>query len=207
MKLSVETIDNKSAGTAELKDSIFAVPFRQDIIARMIAWQLAKRQSGTHQTKTISMISGTTRKPFRQKGTGNARQGSLRSPQFRGGATIFGPQSRSHAHKLTKKFRNLALRTALSQKCRADDFHLFDSLALNSNKTSAFKATFARFLTEKTLVVDLKPSALELRKSGGNIPNVNILPVEGLNVYDLVKHRHLVISKEALLQLEEKLNV
>ncbi len=207
MKFSVETIQSKSAGTADFKDSIFAVPFRQDVVARMISWQLAKRQAGTHQTKTISMISGTTRKPHAQKGTGKARQGSLRSPQFRGGATIFGPQTRSHAHKLTKKFRNLALRTALSEKCRGEGFHLFDSLALVDSKTSTFKSTFARFLSEKTLVVDVRLSAFELRKAGRNIPNVNILPVEGVNVYDLVKHRHLLISKDALLQLEERLNV
>lgn len=206
MKLDVKTIDNKATGSVDLKDAVFAVPYRQDVIARTVAWQLAKRQAGTHQTKTISMISGTTRKPFRQKGTGNARQGSLRSPQFRGGATIFGPQTRSHAHKLTKKFRKLALRTALSEKCRGNDFHVFDALKLKSAKTAEFTMAFTNFISEKTLLIDTKDNALELRKAGGNIPNVNVLPVEGVNVYDLVKHRHVLISKDAAQQLEERLN-
>jgi large subunit ribosomal protein L4 len=206
MKLSVKTIDDTVKGSIDLSEAVYGVPYRQDIIARMVAWQLSKRQAGTHQTKTISMISGTTRKPFRQKGTGNARQGSLRSPQFRGGATIFGPQSRSHAHKLTRKFRKLALKTALSEKLRAENLYVFDTFDIPSSKTSDFAKSFASYVNLKTLFIDVKEKALRLRQAGSNLPNVDVLPVEGVNVYDLVRHNHILISKEAAKQLEEKLN-
>src|SRR5499425_3618047 len=116
MKCSVVTLDNAPAGEIELDEEVFGLPVRQDILARVVNWQLAKRRAGTHKTKGISDIAGTTKKPYSQKGTGNARQGSLRSPQFRGGATIFGPVPRSHAHDLPKKVRKLALKNALSAK-------------------------------------------------------------------------------------------
>ncbi|USO01040.1 MAG: 50S ribosomal protein L4 [Alphaproteobacteria bacterium] len=206
MKLSVKTINDVVKGSLELSDAVYGVPYRQDIIARMVTWQLSKRQAGTHQTKTISMISGTTRKPFRQKGTGNARQGSLRSPQFRGGATIFGPQSRSHAHKLTRKFRKLALKTALSEKLRADSLCVFDNFDLSSLKTADFAKSFASYLHLKTLLIDVKEKVGLLRQAGSNLPNIDVLPVEGVNVYDLVRHKHVLISKEAAKQLEEKLD-
>src|SRR5215469_2284106 len=118
MKLPVKNLANEAVGEIELDDAIFGVPVRQDLIARAIHWQLAKRRAGTHKTKGISEISGTTKKPYKQKGTGNARQGSLRSPQFRGGAVIFGPVVRSHAHDLNKKVRKLALKTAISAKLK-----------------------------------------------------------------------------------------
>ena len=116
MKCDVITLDNKSAGSIELPEAVFGLPVRSDILARMVRYQLAKRRAGTHKAKGISDISGTTKKPYNQKGTGRARQGSLRSPQFRGGAVIFGPVVRSHEHGLPKKVRKLALKTALSSK-------------------------------------------------------------------------------------------
>src|ERR1700750_2741811 len=116
MKLPVKNLANESVGEIDLDDAIFGVPVREDLIFRVVNWQLAKRRSGNHKTKGVSEISGTTKKPYNQKGTGRARQGSLRSPQFRGGARIFGPVVRSHEHDLTKKVRKLALRTALSGK-------------------------------------------------------------------------------------------
>ena len=119
MKIDVVTLDNEKAGSIELADPVFAAPVRGDILARVVNWQRAKRRAGTHNTKGISEIRGTTAKPYKQKGTGRARHGSRRSPQSRGGAVIFGPKPRSHAHKLPKKVRRLALRSALSSK-RAD---------------------------------------------------------------------------------------
>src|SRR5476649_1163614 len=113
MKLKIVTLENKAAGEIELNDAIFGLKVRKDLLHRMVEWQRAKAQAGTHKTKTVSEISGTTKKPWKQKGSGNARAGSLRSPQFRGGATIFGPVVRSHAIDLPKKVRNLALRVAL----------------------------------------------------------------------------------------------
>jgi len=116
MKVAVKNLDNKDVGNIDLDEAVFGVASRPDILARMVAWQLAKRRAGTHKTRGISEISGTTAKPWRQKGTGRARSGSVRSPQFRGGATIFGPVVRDHGHKLPKKVRKLALKTALSVK-------------------------------------------------------------------------------------------
>ena len=116
MKLTVRNLDNQEVGDIELADEVFGLPVRRDILARVVNWQLAKRRAGTHKTKGISEIQGTTKKPYKQKGTGRARQGSLRSPQFRGGATIFGPVVRSHEFSLQKKVRKLGLKTALSAK-------------------------------------------------------------------------------------------
>src|ERR1700733_2434023 len=128
MKLKVVTWDNKVAGDIELSAAVFGVAMRQDILHRMVEWQLAKRRAGTHKTKGVSEISGTTKKPWKQKGTGRARAGSLRSPQFRGGATIFGPVVRSHALGLPKKVRNLALCVALSAKQAEGKLFIIDSL-------------------------------------------------------------------------------
>ena len=116
MKIDVVTLDNEKAGSIELADPVFAAPVRGDILARMVNWQRAKRRAGTHNTKGISEVRGTTAKPYKQKGTGRARHGSRRSPQWRGGSVTFGPKPRSHAHKLPKKVRRMALRAALSSK-------------------------------------------------------------------------------------------
>src|ERR671938_1168523 len=135
MKVQVKSLDNKDLGEIELADEVFGVEVRKDILARMVNWQLAKRRQGTHKTKGISEISGTTKKPYRQKGTGRARQGSLRSPQFRGGAVIFGPVVRSHAFGLQKKVRRLALKTALSAKHADGKLVVLDAAAVDKAKT------------------------------------------------------------------------
>src|SRR5690242_20873714 len=141
MKLKITDIDSKAHGELDLADDvykdIFERPVRKDILARAVNWQLAKRRAGTHKTKEIGDISGTTKKPYSQKGTGNARQGSLRSPQFRGGATIFGPVPRSHAHDLPKKVRKLALKTALSAKAADGRLVVLDRAAADGHKTKA----------------------------------------------------------------------
>src|SRR3990170_8228745 len=135
MKCSVTNLDNKKVGDIDLDEAVFGLPLRPDILARMVNWQLAKRRAGTHKTKGISDISGTTRKPYRQKGTGRARQGSLRSPQFRGGAVIFGPVVRSHEFDLQKKVRKLGLKTALSAKQAEGKLMVIDAARLDEAKT------------------------------------------------------------------------
>ena len=136
MKHQVSSLDNKSVKDIDLEKAIFGVPYKEDIIYRMIRYQSAKKQSGNHKTKGISEISGTTKKPFKQKGTGSARQGSKRSPQMRGGAVIFGPQVRSHAHKLPKKIKNLALKIALSKKLSDGKLKVVSDIKLAKSKTS-----------------------------------------------------------------------
>src|SRR3984957_18430076 len=144
MKVAVKTLDNKSAGDLKLSDAVFGAEMRKYILARMVKYQLDKRRAGTHKTKGVSEISGTTKKPWKQKGTGRARAGSLRSPQFRGGATIFGPVVRSHALGLPKKVRNLALRIALSAKQAEGKLVIIDSLTVKDAKTKAVVAAFAK---------------------------------------------------------------
>src|SRR5438876_3798136 len=140
MKLSVRNSDNQQAGDIELADAVFGVKVRPDILARVVAWQLAKRRAGTHKTKGVSEISGTTKKPYKQKGTGRARQGSLRSPQFRGGAVIFGPVVRSHGFDLQKKVRRLGLKTALSAKQAEGKLVVVDEARLDAEKNKALRA-------------------------------------------------------------------
>src|SRR5258706_14356643 len=143
MKLTVRNLDNQEVGDIELAEEVFGLPVRRDILARVVDWQLAKRRAGTHKTKGISEISGTTKKPYRQKGTGRARQGSLRSPQFRGGARIFGPVVRDHAYDLPKKVRKLGLKTALSVKQAEGKLIVVDSLG-ESAKTKELAQAFAK---------------------------------------------------------------
>src|SRR5229473_404565 len=128
MKLAITNLDNKEVGSIDLAEAVFGLPVRRDILARMVNWQLAKRRAGTHKTKGISDVQGTTKKPWKQKGTGRARQGSLRSPQFRGGAVIFGPHPRDHGYDLPKKVRQLALKTALSSKVASGELLVVENL-------------------------------------------------------------------------------
>src|SRR5919204_2436298 len=143
MKLTVRNLDNDEIGDIELSDEVFGLPVRRDILARVVNWQLAKRRAGTHKTKTISEISGTTKKPYRQKGTGRARQGSLRSPQFRGGAVIFGPVVRSHEFGLQKKVRRLGLKTALSAKQAEGKLVVLEEARLDDAKTKVLRTRLA----------------------------------------------------------------
>src|SRR5579863_1709152 len=154
MKLPVKSLDNKAAGDIEVADDIFGLPVRKDILARMVQWQLAKRRAGTHKTKGISDISGTTKKPWKQKGTGRARQGSLRSPQFRGGAVIFGPVVRSHEFSIQKKVRRLALKTALSAKQAEGKLVVLDKAAAAEPRTGALADRLEKFGWESVLIID-----------------------------------------------------
>lgn len=154
MKTNVISLDNKAVGEIELADEVFGVAVRSDLLHRMVSYQLSKRRAGTHKTKGISEISGTTKKPFAQKGGGRARQGSLRSPQFRGGATIFGPVVRSHAFDLPKKVRTLALKTALSAKAAEGKLIVLDQAKLSAPKTKELATRLKALGWGSVLVID-----------------------------------------------------
>ncbi|MFD2233121.1 50S ribosomal protein L4 [Phaeospirillum tilakii] len=205
MKTSVISLDNQTVGEIELADSVFGLPVRADLLFRMVNWQLAKRQAGTHKTKGISDISGTTKKPFAQKGGGRARQGSLRSPQFRGGATIFGPVVRSHAHDLPKKVRKLALKTALSAKAADGKLVVLDTAAAATPKTRELAARLASLGWSSVLVIDGAAVDGNFALASRNIPYVDVLPQAGANVYDILRRDTLVLTREAVEALEARL--
>jgi len=204
MKLKVHNLDNKEVGDIDLADEVFGLPVRSDILARVVNWQLAKRRAGTHKTKGISDISGTTKKPYKQKGTGRARQGSLRSPQFRGGAVIFGPVVRSHEFGLQKKVRKLGLKTALSAKQAEGKLVVIDAANVAEAKTKALRAQFATLGWESVLIID---GAVDegFAKAARNLPKVDVLPQQGANVYDILRRDTLVLTRQAVEQLEARL--
>jgi large subunit ribosomal protein L4 len=205
MKCPVTNLDAQQVGDIELDDSVFGLPVRKDILARMVNWQLAKRRAGTHKTKGISEISGTTRKPYKQKGTGRARQGSLRSPQFRGGAVIFGPVVRSHAHDLPKKVRKLALKTALSSKQADGKLVVIDTARLDGARTKELAGRLGRLGWNSVLVIDGPVVDENFRRAAANIPAVDLLPQQGANVYDILRRDTLVLTREAVQHLEARL--
>jgi len=204
MKLKVHNLDNKEVGDIDLADEVFGLPVRSDILARVVNWQLAKRRAGTHKTKGISDISGTTKKPYKQKGTGRARQGSLRSPQFRGGAVIFGPVVRSHEFGLQKEVRKLGLKTALSAKQAEGKLVVIDAANVAEAKTKALRAQFATLGWESVLIID---GAVDegFAKAARNLPKVDVLPQQGANVYDILRRDTLVLTRQAVEQLEARL--
>jgi large subunit ribosomal protein L4 len=208
MKIKITDIDNKAQGELEVADEvfqdIFGRPIRKDILARAVNWQLAKRRSGNHKTKEIGDVSGTTKKPYAQKGTGRARQGSLRSPQFRGGATIFGPVVRSHAHDLPKKVRTLALKTALSSKQKEGKLIVW-SEASAAGQTKDLSAKLKKLGLASVLFIDGAVVNEKFALAARNIPNVDVLPQQGANVYDILRRDTLVLTKEAVQHLVERL--
>lgn len=205
MKIAVKTLDNKAAGDLEVSDAVFGAEMRKDILARMVKYQLDKRRAGTHKTKGVSEISGTTKKPWKQKGTGRARAGSLRSPQFRGGATIFGPVVRSHAISLPKKVRNLALCVALSAKQAEGKLMIVDTLHVKEAKTKTIAAALEKLGFTKPLFIGGKELDEGFTKAARNIKGVDVLPQQGANVYDILNHKELVMTKEAVEFLEARL--
>ena len=205
MKAIVKNLENKEVGSIELLDLIFGVEPRRDILSRMVNWQLAKRRAGTHATKGISQISGTTKKPWAQKGTGRARQGSLRSPQFRKGAVIFGPVVRDHAHDMPKKVRALALRMALSSKQMEGKLIVIDEAKMTDHKTKALAAKLSTMDLTSALVIDGANIDENFAKAARNMPFVDVLPEQGANVYDILRCETLVLTKNAVEQLQERL--
>jgi len=206
MQCDVLTLDNKKSGSIDLADAVFAAPIRRDLLARMVNYQLAKRRSGNHSTKGISQVSGTTAKPFRQKGTGRARQGSLRSPQFRGGAIIFGPKKRDHSHKLPKKVRRFALRSALSSKLAEGKLIVLDEAKAAEPKTQALARKLDALGLSSVLIVGGAELDANLVRAAANLPGVDVLPQQGANVYDILRRDVLALTRDAVKHLEERLS-
>jgi large subunit ribosomal protein L4 len=205
MKLVVRNLDNQEVGDIELADAVFGLPVRRDILARVVNWQLAKRRAGTHKAKGVSDISGTSKKPYKQKGTGRARQGSLRSPQFRGGAVIFGPVVRSHEFDLQKKVRRLGLKTALSAKQAEGKLIVIEAAKLDEAKTKALRARFDALGWSSVLIIDGTTLDEGFARAARNLPKVDVLPQQGANVYDILRRDTLVLTREGVQQLEARL--
>jgi large subunit ribosomal protein L4 len=205
MKASVTTLDAKEAGTIELNEAIFGLTPRRDILHRMVRYQLAKRQSGNHETKGRSEVTGTRSKFGRQKGSGRARHGNRTANIFRGGGKAFGPKSRSHAIKLPKKIRSLALRHALSAKARANELLILDSAVSGEAKTGGLKRQFVKLGLKSVLIVDGQQVDKNFGLAARNIPDVDVLPVQGINVYDILRREKLVLTKAAIESLEARL--
>ncbi|MGH6988674.1 MAG: 50S ribosomal protein L4 [Stellaceae bacterium] len=205
MRIAVTNLDNEGAGEIELADEIFGLPVRKDILARMVNWQLAKRRAGTHKAKQVGEVQGTTKKPWKQKGTGRARQGSLRSAQFRGGGVIFGPVVRDHAHGLQKKVRRLALKTALSAKQAEGKLVVLDAAKAAAGKTKALAQRFKLLGWESVLIIDGPGLDQNFVRAVRNLPRVDVLPQEGANVYDILRRDKLVLTRSAIEQLEARL--
>jgi large subunit ribosomal protein L4 len=204
MKTDVQTLDAKKAGTVDLPDEIFGLEPRADILHRMVTWQLAKRRAGTHKTKGRSEISRTGAKFGRQKGGGGARHGSKRSGIFVGGGKAHGPVVRSHAIDLPKKVRALALRHALSSKVKANELIVLDSTEAKTPKTKDLAGAFEKLGLSNVLVIDGAQVNENFAKAASNLINVDVLPVQGINVYDILRRQKLVLTKAAVEALEAR---
>jgi len=204
MDMKITTLEGKEAGSVSLSDAIFGLEPRADIVQRCVNWQLARRQRGTHKTKDRSEIWRTGKKMYAQKGTGGARHGSARVPQFRGGGRAFGPVVRSHAIDLPKKVRALALRHALSAKAKDGGLIVIDKAALKEAKTKALAQQFDKLGLSNALIIDGAEIEANFRSAARNIPNIDVLPVQGINVYDIVRRKTLVLTKAALDVLEAR---
>jgi large subunit ribosomal protein L4 len=205
MKVSIFTQDMKSKGEIDLDESVFGVKARSDILARVVTWQLAKCQAGTHQAKERGDVSGTTKKMYRQKGTGGARHGSKRAAQFRGGGIIFGPVSRDHSYDLQKKVRKLGLKMALSAKLQSGDLIVVEDLKLAQPKTGLALKNFSHLGNAKALLIDENTVDSNMHKAVANIPQLDILPQIGANVYDILRKDKIVLSVSAVKSLEARL--
>ncbi len=204
MKFDITSLDGASAGSMELSDDVFGLEAREDLIVRMIRYQLAKRRAGTHAVKNRADIARTGKKMYKQKGTGGARHGSARVPQFRGGGRAFGPQVRSHAHDLPKKVRALALRHALSAKMREGGIVVWDNASLDAPKTKSLKASFEKLGLKSALIIDGAAPQENFALAARNIPNIDVLPIEGINVYDIIRRETLVLTRAAVDALEAR---
>ena len=205
MKQDVITLANEKAGEIELPEALFGVAPRADIMARVVHWQLAKRRAGTHKVKGMGEVSGTTKKPYKQKGTGRARQGSLRSPQFRTGGVVHGPVVRDHGYDLPKKVRRLGLISALSQKKAEGKLVVIDAAASEAGKTAALKKQVAALGWSSALVIDGAAVDAQFLRASRNIPGLDVLPTMGANVYDILRHDVLAVTKALLETLKARL--
>ena len=204
MKADVLSLDAAAVGSVELRDDVFALEPRVDILQRMVRYQLSKRQAGTHKAKQRSEVNGPNKKIYKQKGTGQARHGNDKPPQFRGGGRAFGPVPRSHAHDLPKKVRALALRHALSSKAKSKAIVVLDKAELAEPKTAQLRGKFDGLGLTNALIVDGASLQENFALAARNIPNVDVLPVQGINVYDILRRDKLVLTRAALEALEER---
>ncbi|PPD16750.1 MAG: 50S ribosomal protein L4 [Methylobacterium sp.] len=205
MKLAIQTLAGQEAGSVEVSAEVFGLEPRTDLIARMVRYQLAKRQQGTHQAQERSTINRTTKKMYKQKGTGGARHGSAKAPQFRGGGRAFGPISRSHAHDLPKKVRVLALKHALSAKARDANIIVLDKAEIAEPKTKLLLETLAKLGWSNALIIGGETLQDNFVLAARNIPNLDVLPVQGLNVYDIIRREKLVLTTAALDAINARL--
>ena len=205
MKATVKSIENKDVGQIDLDESVFGVEVKQDILHRAVHWQLNKRRAGTHKTKDVSEVAGSGKKPHAQKGTGQARAGQRRRPQTKGGGIVFGPVVRSHATELPRKVRNLAMRMALSSKAKEKKLVIIDEVTAKSHKTKPRAGALAKLGIESALIVGGKEVDANFARATANLPKIDVLPVQGANVYDILRRDTLVLTKEAVTNLTERL--
>ena len=204
MDIKITTLAGKDAGNVKLSDEIFGLDPREDILQRVVRWQLAKKQQGTHQAKGRADIARTGAKMYKQKGTGRARHHSARAPQFRGGGKAHGPVARSHEHDLPKKVRALGLKHALSPKAKSASIIVVDELKLEEAKTKSLLASLKSLGLTNALVIGGAELDANFKLAATNIPNIDVLPVQGINVYDILRRGTLVLSKAAVEALEER---
>ncbi len=204
MKLAIHTLEGLENGSLDLSEAIYGLEPRTDILYRCVRWQLAKRQQGTHQTQGRSTIARTTRKIYKQKGTGSARHGSAKAPQFRGGGRSFGPVSRSHEHDLPKAVRSLALRHALSSKFKDNNLIVIDQAEIASPKTKDLLSHFNKMSLKSALIISGTEVQSNFSLAARSIPNVDVLPIQGINVYDILRREKLVLTRAAVEALEER---
>ena len=205
MKLDVIKLDGGKGGSIELSDDIFGIEdIRADILQRMVTWQLAKRRAGTHKVQVRNEVSRTSKKMYKQKGTGGARHGSRRAAQFVGGARAHGPVVRSHAFDLPKKVRALALRHALSSKAKDGGIVVIDAIDTTDAKTKALAAQFDKLGFSNALIIGGAEINENFGRAARNIPNIDVLPIQGINVYDILRRQKLVLTKAAVEALEAR---
>lgn len=205
MDISVNTLAGKESGKLTLSDSVFGLEPRKDILQRVVRWQLAKKQQGTHKTLGRSEVNRTGAKLYKQKGTGKARHHSAAAPQFRGGGKAHGPRVRDHSHSMPKKIRALALRHALSAKLASKDLIILDEMATNEAKTKVLSGSLDNMGIVNALFIGGAELDTNFKLAAQNIPNIDVLPVQGINVYDILRRGKLVLSKDAVAALEERL--
>jgi len=205
MEAKLTNLDNQAVGTIQLSDEVFGVDPRVDLLQRMVVYQLARRQQGTHKTKTYGEVSASTKKIVRQKGSGGARHGGRGAPQFRGGGKAFGPVVRSHASDLPKKVRKLALKVALSAKAREGKLIVIDELKLGEGRTRVLAQKLGGLGLNSVLFIGGNELDLNFARAAQNLPHVDVLPQQGANVYDILRREVLVLSKDAVETLEARL--
>jgi large subunit ribosomal protein L4 len=197
LKADVFNTAKEKVGSISLDESVFGAEIKEHLFYDAVRYQMAKRRQGSHQTKGRTQVSGGGKKPFKQKGTGRARQGTIRAVQMRGGGVVFGPHNRDHSHKMPKKVRRAAIKAALSRRTEEKALTVFENFEMDAIKTKAFKAVMDNFGFEDLLLVLDSPNDV-VSRSARNLPGVTVIPVTGLNVYDILNHKNLALTSSAV---------